>query len=57
MLYALAVALVVLWLCCGCAVVVLWLPGLVPFPTTGGFIHALLMMGVVEQLPRVSSGR
>lgn len=46
MLYTLAVALVVLWL-----------PGLVPFPTTGGFIHALLMMGVVEQLPRVSSRR
>jgi hypothetical protein len=46
MLYILAVALIVLWLL-----------GLVPFTTTGGFIHALLMIGVVEWLLRGNSRR
>ena len=46
MLYILAVALIVLWLL-----------GLVPFTTTGGFIHALLMIGVAEWLLRGNTGR
>ncbi|MDP3423027.1 MAG: lmo0937 family membrane protein [Burkholderiaceae bacterium] len=46
MLYALAVALIVLWLL-----------GLVPFSATGGFIHALLLIGLVERLSRIHGGR
>lgn len=46
MLYALAVALIVLWLL-----------GLVPFTATGGFIHALLPIGLLEWLLRINGGR
>jgi hypothetical protein len=36
---------------------VLWMLGLVTFTTMGGFIHVLLVLGVVVVLVRVIQGR